>query len=107
MRDDTRISADQAALDAAANDFGDWAQQFSNTATPLGSAYDQLQAGAGSLWGELSTASAQFLLGWNEALDTCRETAGIIAGNVGNYWVDLADVDVDTQITIDLTPQGD
>lgn len=104
--DDDTISADRTAIEAANDTFNDLAQQFENTIEPLGAAYDSLAAGAASLWSDMSTGASQFLLGWRETLQACGETSGIIAGNVGNYWLDLSAVDVDTSITIDLTPPG-
>lgn len=100
------ISADRAALEAASDAFADEAQRFDNTVEPLGRFHDQLCAGAGELRSGVETGSSQFLLGWHETVQVCGETAGIIAGNIGGYWVDLSAVDVDTTITIDIRPTG-
>jgi hypothetical protein len=99
------VSADQSELDAANAAYEDYAQQFTNTIETVGSAHDTLAAGAASLWSDIEVGAAQFLLGWNESFQACSETCAIIAGNVGNYWLDLADTDVDQTVTFDLSPQ--
>jgi len=97
------VTAERAVLDAAHDTFEDYAQTFTNTADPLGAAHDSIVSGAGELADKVQTGVAQFLLGWNEAFAASSETCAIIAGNVGNYWLDLSDTDVDATVTIDLT----
>lgn len=97
-----RTSADQATLDAASDAFQDYAKQFENTLTPLGAVHDGIVAGAGELTDDVSLGAAKFLLAWRETLQACSETSGIIAGNIGNYWLDLTDVDIDNTVTITI-----
>ena len=101
MCDDT-VEADDRALESAVDDFNDYAKRFENTIYPLGTCHDNLASGAGEFAGEIATGNAKFLLGWNESLEACSETTGIIAGNIGNFSVDLNDVDVDQSITVTI-----
>lgn len=94
--------AEQTAIDTAVDTFNDYAAQFDNTLTPLGTCHDNITSGMGEFAEHVATGNAKFLLGWRETFTACSETAGIIAGNTGDYMVDLTDVDVDQSITVTI-----
>lgn len=103
MCGDDRTSAEQDAIDDAVDTFNDYAAQFENTVAPLGtSCHDNLTTGTGEFSQHIAIGNAKFLLGWRETFTACSETAGIIAGNTGDYMVDLTDVDVDHTITVTI-----
>jgi hypothetical protein len=99
---DATITADQQTISAFKSAFDDYSAAFENTATPLGSAYDNIMAGAGELSGEVQGGATAWLLGWNDVLGAASETTGIMAGNAGTYWLNLESVDTDLSITADI-----
>jgi exo-beta-1,3-glucanase (GH17 family) len=52
-------------------------------------------AGAGEFRGHLEVGAVKFLIAWREAFTVCSESAGLMAANTHNYWMDLRAVDVD------------
>ena len=95
-------TADYAALAAAKDKLNDLAAQFLNTVPQVGRHYDEAVAGAGEFRGELEMGAVKFLIAWREALTVCSESAGLIAGNIGGYALDLSAVDVDLQVTVGI-----
>lgn len=101
-RGTSRTHAEQAALDGAVDRFNDYAAQFDNTIGPLGTCHDDIASGAGEFADDAASGNAKFLLGWRETLLACSETSGIIAGNIGSFYLDLKDVDIDQSITVTI-----
>lgn len=89
-------------MDGAVDQFNDYGAQFENTVAPLGGCHDNITTGAGEFADDLASGNAKFLLGWRESLLACSETSGIIAGNIGSYWMDLKDVDIDQSVTVTI-----
>lgn len=99
---DEKIKARPASISSAKDDFNDYAKQFDNTIYPLGTCHNDIATGAGEFEQHISTGNAKFLLGWRETLQACSETTGIMAGNMGNYAVDLNQVDIDQSVTVTI-----
>ncbi|GAB3678620.1 hypothetical protein [Angustibacter aerolatus] len=102
MRPDEPQHAEPQALTAARDRFDDLAAQFDNTKQPLQRHERSIVDGAGQFSGDVGDGALAFMLSWQTVFDVASDSAGLIAGNIGAYTLDLEAVDKDLTVTIQL-----
>jgi hypothetical protein len=96
------LSVDYSALEGARTTFEDLAAQFQNSREPLAGRRATLLQGCGQVSAKVDAGATAFVLSWQAAFDVASQSAGLIAGNIGGYAIDLAAVDVDSTVQIEL-----
>lgn len=84
------------------NRFNDLSAEFDNTREPLRTSYTDILAGCGEFSGSVESGASKFLLSWNDVFDVCSTQAGLIAGNVNSFRIDLEAIDRDARTSITL-----
>jgi hypothetical protein len=100
--DDSTMRVDYGALDAARNRFAEVAAGFADLKEPLARQEHLLEQGCGQVSAKVADGAAQFILAWQATFDVVAESAGLIAGNLGNYATDLTAVDIRHAVEIKL-----
>jgi uncharacterized protein YukE len=92
--DDSTMRVDYAALNAARTRFAEEAAEFADLKAPLAHQQRLLDQGCGQVSAQVLDGATEFMLAWQATFDVVTESAGLIAGNLGNYATDLTAVDI-------------
>ncbi|MGL5857617.1 MAG: hypothetical protein ACRC35_04285 [Angustibacter sp.] len=96
------VSADYTALETARDRFNDLSAQFANSSGPVFTRQQTLVTACGEVGDQVEPGAIAFGLSWQAAFDVASQSAGLIAGNIGRFAVDLSAVDTDSTVTVEL-----
>lgn len=88
--------------DRIRNRFNDLSAEFDNSREPLRSSYADILSACGEFAGSVDDGASKFLLSWNDMFEVCSTQAGLIAGNVNSFRIDLEALDRDSRTSITL-----
>ena len=96
------IALDVSTADAIRNRFNDLSAEFQNTREPMRGHYTSITSGCGEFSSSVDSGASKFFLSWNDVFDLCSTEAGLIAGNVNGFQIDLEALDRDSRTNIVL-----
>lgn len=96
------IVLDAATANTIRERFNDLSAEFLNTREPLQGHYSGTTGGCGEFSSQIDNGASKFLLSWNDVFDVCSTEAGLIAGNVNGFSIDLEALDRDSRTSITL-----
>lgn len=95
MTDDETLRMSSAVADQVQDRFNNLSSEFAESRRDVSTLVNGLESACGEFSGSLATGAATFELGFREALDVGRTSAGLIAANTNSFQLELDQVDTD------------